>query len=60
MKTLFQAVGMALILFFYGYFLSIAGHDHSAHEGKDKSTEHSVLDEHQMEDGHEHNHDHAH
>lgn len=32
MKTLFIALGMALILFVYGYVASSLGHDHSRHE----------------------------
>ncbi|VAX35537.1 hypothetical protein MNBD_UNCLBAC01-2148 [hydrothermal vent metagenome] len=34
-KTLFIALGMAGVLFLYGYFSSSAGHDHKAHGGKD-------------------------
>lgn len=55
MKTLLQVIGMAVILFFYGYLLSTAGHDHSAHQhGKpDSSMEKSI---HPHDDGHEHSH----
>lgn len=32
MKIFLQALGMTVVLFLYGYFLSTAGHDHSAHQ----------------------------
>jgi len=59
MKALFQSIGLALVLFLYGYFLSVAGHDHSAHEGKEKSHE-PVSHELQTGDAHEHNDGHSH
>jgi len=33
MKTIFIALGMALILFVYGYICSTVGHDQDHHEG---------------------------
>ncbi len=54
MKTVFQALGMAVILVLYGYFLSMAGHDHSAHEHTES---HSTGEqENHPKDGHEHDH----
>ena len=32
MRSLWIALGMAALLFFYGYLLSTSGHDHSSHE----------------------------
>ncbi|MGE0269412.1 MAG: hypothetical protein AB7S78_13260 [Candidatus Omnitrophota bacterium] len=31
MKLIFQAIGLAVVLFLYGFLLSSAGHDHSTH-----------------------------
>lgn len=50
MKMFFQAIGMAVILFFYGYLLSTAGHDHASHSTQNHMEE---------ESGHSHN-GHAH
>lgn len=33
MKSLLLAMGMAVLLFVYGYVFSTAGHDHSLHQG---------------------------
>ena len=52
MKTLLQAVGMAVVLFVYGYSLSVVGHDHSSHEI-------NSSDQHSMRESHDH-HDHTH
>ena len=30
-KSILIAIGMALVLFIYGYLASTAGHDHSSH-----------------------------
>lgn len=52
-KSLGIAFAMAVGLFFYGYFLSTAGHDHSAHQ------ENVAADSH--DDGHgEHDHGDSH
>ena len=55
MKTFLQALGMAVVLFFYGYFLSTAGHDHSAHQHSETHSE--VKQEHAHHSG---EHDHSH
>ncbi len=54
MKLLWKAMFMAIVLFAYGYFLSMAGHDHTSHQ--------QVMKEHQeMETGMAHDqHDHEH
>ncbi len=59
MKSFLIALGMAGVLFLYGYLLSVAGHDHSAHEGKGASHG-QITGGHSSGNGHEHNHDHAH
>jgi len=32
MKTIFMTLGLAVVLFVYGYALSTVGHDHDQHE----------------------------
>ena len=54
-KSLGIAVGMAVGLFFYGYFLSTAGHDHSAHQNGGHQ-EDAVVSSHDDEHG---DHDHG-
>ena len=50
MKTFLIALGLAVVLFIYGYVASTVGHDHSQHSGE-KPTE----------SGHSHeDHDHSH
>ena len=45
MKTIFIALGMAVVLFLYGYLFSMAGHDHDHHrEGAAKEGLHSAAD----------------
>lgn len=57
-KSLLIASGMAVGLFFYGYLLSTAGHDHSAHQGNGQH-EHGAAQSH--DDGHDdHSHDDSH
>lgn len=54
MKIFLQALGLAVVLFFYGYFLSTAGHDHSAHkDGESHSSMEKSVQPH--DDGHDHN-----
>ena len=55
-KSLGIALVMAVGLFCYGYFLSTAGHDHSAHEGKTEHGEAVAVNSHN--DGHD-DHDHG-
>lgn len=58
-KSLGIATVMATGLFFYGYFLSTSGHDHSAH--KDKAEHGEVVAVNSNDDGHDdHNHDNLH
>jgi len=43
-KSLLITLGMAVLLFFYGYVLSTSGHDHSSHEkthAEEKQDNHS-------------------
>ena len=50
MKTLLIALGLAVVLFIYGYVASTVGHDHSKHSGEGPN-----------ESGHSHeDHDHSH
>lgn len=39
MKTIFIGLGMAVILFFYGYVFSMVGLDHNSHEKMVRSSE---------------------
>lgn len=54
MKTILIALGMAAILFIYGYFFSTAGHDHSSH-GKVSTEEENHTSDHK-ERSHDHDH----
>lgn len=46
-KSILIALGMAIVLFGYGYFLSTAGHDHSKHgAGKGHHESHMQGEEH--------------
>lgn len=50
MKTFLIVLGLAVVLFIYGYVASLAGHDHSKHSGEEhKPSGHSHED-------HEHSH----
>jgi hypothetical protein len=40
MKSIYIALGMAVILFFYGYALSTVGHDHNHHESATSAEKH--------------------
>jgi hypothetical protein len=45
MKTIFIALGMAVILFLYGYVLSTVGHDHDHHmESASRGEHHAAGD----------------
>ncbi len=55
MKTFLQTIGMAVVLFFYGYLLSTAGHDHAAHQHSAADLETEQADNHHNS-GHDHNH----
>ncbi len=47
-KSILIAIGMAIVLFIIGYFLSTAGHDHSKHGGETEHHEtHMESGEHQ-------------
>ena len=50
MKTIFIALGMAVVLFFYGYVSSTVGHDHDDH-GRD-----AVEEDHHNTEGNAHHH----
>lgn len=52
MKTFLQTIGMAVVLFFYGYLLSTAGHDHAAHQHEGS---HPAVE--QQDEGLKHDHD---
>ncbi len=54
MKTLFQSLGMAMVLFVYGYFLSTVGHDHASHQQGIK--EHQEMNKGMAHDQHDHDH----
>ena len=51
-KSILTAIGMALVLFIYGYFASTAGHDHSSHEKQ------HVEEGHGNQSHGDHDHDH--
>ena len=57
MKTFLQALGMAVVLFFYGYLLSTAGHDHSAHQ---HNGSHMQVEQEDHRGNSEQDHDHSH
>jgi len=44
MKTIFIALGMAIILFVYGYVCSTVGHDHDHHEENVSKNDHHSVD----------------
>ncbi len=54
MKPLWKAIGVAIVLFLYGYFLSTAGHDHESHQQDIK--EHPEMNEVVAHDHHDHDH----
>ena len=56
MKLFLQSLGLAVVLFFYGYLLSTAGHDHSAHQHNGSHTQVEQEDHH---DNSEQDHDHS-
>lgn len=57
LKSLGIAFAMAVGLFFYGYFLSTAGHDHSAHqESASREKESNPTQEKTHADSHDHLH----
>ena len=57
MKLLLQSVGMAVVLFFYGFLLSTAGYDHSAHQHNTDQARAGQEEHHgSAEAGHAHSH----
>ena len=54
MNSLWKAIAMAIVLFVYGYFLSIAGHDHVRHQQDIKDRQEIV--EGVVHGQHDHNH----
>ncbi len=54
-KTLLMALGMAGVLFLYGYLASSVGHNHSAHG--EISSHHGQGDADKSEEGHTNSHE---
>ena len=53
-KSIGIAVAMAGILILYGYIMSNAGHDHSAHDESSNQPKHSSASHEESHEGHTH------